>query len=581
MRYLSLILLLVPTLAKSANNTQLAKVEPRVAVDQVGYLTGHQKVAIVVGLTEPATFVVKRLPGGERVFEGRTQMKATPREDLLAGADVSHADFSAVKSTGRYVVEVAGAAVSVPFDIGPNVYKRAFKLAMRSFYGQRCGTNVDMGPEFPQYRYDACHLKGAYHASSGKTGDHPSVKGWHDAGDYGRYIVNSGLTTGTLLWAWEFYGDKIKAIPLDIPESKNAVPDFLDEIRWNLDWMMTMQDKDGGVFHKQTTERFSGFVMPEKDTMPSVVIGTGSAPFKGTCATGDFAAVMAIASRVYKPYDLKFSAAALAAAEKAWAWAADHPNVTYRNPPGVSTGAYGDPDCSDERMWAAAELWRTTATAKYRDAYLEGSARLEAVMSSPPKAQSWPNVGNMAVWAMALGQPKPGQKELSLAMGGSAAFYGMNLNLPWKISMNPDDYVWGSNSVAANQAMFLLVSHRIMKSTEDGRKMPLDFRQGAAENLHYLLGRNVFSTSWVTHVGTNWFKHPHHRPSGADGIDEPWPGLLSGGPNRRAQDAPMRKLPDGLPPMRMWVDETESYASNENAINWNAALVFVLAGMLN
>lgn len=580
MRYLSLILLALPATAQNAGNAALPKVEPKVAVDQVGYLSDHPKVAIVMGLTEPAAFLVKRLPSGERVFEGRTQMKATAREDMLAGVDIAHADFSPVKSAGKYVVEVAGAGVSVPFEIGPNVYQRAFKLAMRSFYGQRCGTKVDMGPEFPQFKYDACHLTGAYHASTGKTGEHVSVKGWHDAGDYGRYIVNSGITTGTLLWAWELYGDKIKGISLDIPESKNAVPDFLDEIRWNLDWMMTMQDRDGGVFHKQTTERFSGFVMPEKDTMPSVVIGTGSAPYKGTCATADFSAVMAIASRVYKPYDLKFSASALAAAEKAWLWAADHPNVTFRNPPGVGTGAYGDFDCSDERMWATAELWRTTGGAKYRDAYAEGAVRIEAAMSTPAKTQSWSNVGNMAVWAMALGQPKPGEKELALAMSGST-FHGMSRNLPWRISMNPDDYVWGSNGVAANQAMFLLVSHRIMKSTNAGRKTPLDYRQDAAENLHYLLGRNVFSTSWVTHVGTNWFKHPHHRPSGADGIDEPWPGLLSGGPNRRPQDAPLKALPAATPPMRMWADGQASYASNENAINWNAALVFVLAGMLN
>jgi endoglucanase len=580
MRYLSLLLFVLPALAQNAARPELPKVEPKVAVDQAGYLTDHQKIAIVMGLTEPAAFVVKRLPGGERVFDGRTQMKALAREDRLAGADVAHADFSAVKSAGRYVVEVTGAGASVPFDIGPNVYQRAFKLAMRSFYGQRCGTKVDMGPEFPQYKYDPCHLKDAYHASSGKSGEHVSVKGWHDAGDYGRYIVNSGITTGTLLWAWELYGDKIKGISLDIPESKNAMPDFLDEVRWNLDWMLTMQDKDGGVFHKQTTERFSGFVMPEKDTMPSVVIGTGSAPFKGTCATSDFAAVMAIASRVYKPYDLKFSAAALAAAQKAWAWAADHPNVTYRNPPGISTGAYGDGDCSDERMWATAELWRTTGAAKYRDVYREGTPALENAMSNITKIQEWRDVGPMAVWTVALAGLDLDAKNEGTFGGADMLKFRISAS-PWRVAMENEDYVWGSNAVAANQAMFLLVNDRLQSRSAKPGEMRSRYGQLAAENLHYLLGRNVFATSWVTHVGTNWFKRPHHRPSGADGIDEPWPGLLSGGPNRRAQDAPMRKLPAGLPPMRMWVDETESYASNENAINWNAALVFVLAGMLN
>jgi endoglucanase len=103
--------------------------------------------------------------------------------------------------------------------------------------------------------------------------------------------------------------------------------------------------------------------------------------------------------------------------------------------------------------------------------------------------------------------------------------------------------------------------------------------RAALDNLHYLFGRNPFSLSWVTRVGANPFKHPHHRPSGADGQPEPWPGLLSGGPNRSRQDPAMQKLPT-LPPARMYLDDEASYASNENAINWNAPLVFLLAGTL-
>jgi endoglucanase len=83
----------------------------------------------------------------------------------------------------------------------------------------------------------------------------------------------------------------------------------------------------------------------------------------------------------------------------------------------------------------------------------------------------------------------------------------------------------------------------------------------------------------VTQVGENAFKHPHHRPSGADNNPEPWPGLLSGGPNHGRQDEAMRKLPADLPPAKMYVDDQASYSSNENAINWNAALVFLLAGV--
>jgi len=101
----------------------------------------------------------------------------------------------------------------------------------------------------------------------------------------------------------------------------------------------------------------------------------------------------------------------------------------------------------------------------------------------------------------------------------------------------------------------------------------------ANENVHYLLGRNTFSLSWVTQLGEHAFRHPHHRPSEADKNSEPWPGLLSGGPNQYRLDPAMKKL-GSLPAAKMYLDEWESYATNEIAINWNAPLVFVLAGLL-
>jgi endoglucanase len=100
--------------------------------------------------------------------------------------------------------------------------------------------------------------------------------------------------------------------------------------------------------------------------------------------------------------------------------------------------------------------------------------------------------------------------------------------------------------------------------------------QAALGNLHYLLGRNCFGVSWVTHVGANPFQHPHHRPSAADDVAAPWPGLMSGGPNARPGDQIARTLPK-LPPMRMWLDDQSAYSLNEVAINWNAPLVFLLA----
>ncbi len=541
-----------------------------IKVDQVGYLTGAPKVAAVASPKAGDAFLVRRTDDGKVAFRGKI---GAPVRDETSGDEVRALDFSGLDTPGRYYVEVPEVGVSWPFRIGADVYGRAFYLAMRSYYGLRCGTAVDLGKEYPGYRHDACHLDNAFHATSGKSGPKAvGNKGWHDAGDYGRYVVNSGITTGTLLWAYEMFGDRAGAVKLDIPESGNRVPDLLDEIRWNLDWMLSMQDEDGGVFHKQTSETFCPFVMPERDTLTSYVIGTGSAPYKSSCATADFAAVMAIAARVYAPFDQAYAQTTRTAAARAFAWVTANPAVLYSNPKGIATGGYGDNDCSDEILWAAAELWRTTREQPYQQYFTErfGAFLPKINASAPPE---WAHVAPMALWTYVLGggtgEAAKAIKEASTA--AADAIVARTAASGYRHSMGTDNYIWGSNGVAANYGLQLVVADAI---AHDAR-----YRAAAADNLHYLLGRNAFSISWVTQLGANPFRHPHHRPSGADTNAEPWPGLLSGGPNRSKQDPAMRKLPD-LPPAKMYVDDQESFASNENAINWNAPLVFLLAAQL-
>jgi endoglucanase len=180
----------------------------------------------------------------------------------------------------------------------------------------------------------------------------------------------------------------------------------------------------------------------------------------------------------------------------------------------------------------------------------------------------------MALWTYVLGKGKDKGAQAAILQASLAAadeIVARSARNGYRIGMTPTDYVWGSNGVVANYGVQLLVADALKKDPR--------YVEAARDNLHYLLGRNTFSLSWVTHVGASPFRHPHHRPSGADTNSEPWPGLLSGGPNRSKQDPAMGKLGE-LPPARMYLDEEASYATNENAINWNAALVFLLAGSL-
>lgn len=546
--------------------------EPSTAVspivfNQVGYLPNAPKLFT---LRAPSAAFSVRTASGSTVLVGKPGATV---DDSASGDHVQICDVSPLRQPGSYVFKT-DTAQSVPFEIGNDVYRQALWLTMRSYYGQRCGCNVDLGGG---YSHPACHLNAEFHKSSGKTGPCKNHGGWHDAGDYGRYIVNSGITTGTLLWTWELSNAAVRKLDLKIPESGGKIPDFLAEIRWNLDWMLTLQDEDGGVWHKQTSENFCGFIMPQDDHLTSYVIGTGITPYKSTCATADLASVAAIAARCYGPYDDAYAKTCLEAAKRAYIWAVKNPDVIFKNPEGVRTGEYGNGDCRDELLWAAAELWRTTGDEQYRKAFESGAAYLRSEGGVSIKTPGWNQLSALALWTYVISERKNASAQLLAQIRESSAGatetlvqnsrqngYGNTLSLA--------DYVWGSNGVAANQSLQLIVADHLQKKDE--------FRQAAAENLHYLLGRNCWDLSWVTQLGHKAFEHPHHRPSGADNIAAPWPGLLSGGPNAHPADPPGRFMAQ-RPPMQMYKDDQAAYSMNEVAINWNAPLVFLLGALNN
>jgi endoglucanase len=575
-------------------------------VDQVGYLPHAPKLAVFsapeVGVSGGAAaagqaFALYPEGSNHAAFRG---MLSAPVSDADSGDRVQIADFSDFRHHGSFQIGLLPrsgdgrqAERSATFAIGPEIYERAFALTSRFFYGQRCGAGVNMAPEFPQYAHAICHLDAAFDPSSGKSGPLRNHGGWHDAGDYGRYSVNAAYSSAVLLWAWELFGDSVDRISLHLPAGDSRAPELLSEVRWNLDWMLTLQDEDGGVWHKQTSTVFAPFIMPEADTLKSVVIGTGASPYKSTCATADLAAVGAIAARVFARFDRAYAARCLRAAEHAWTWARKYPDVAFRNPPGVYTGEYGERDCADELLWAAAELWRTTGDDRYHAWFLSGYRQWSDRLAEIAPA-GWGQTAPLALWTYALA--RSGDEPVVTAEGAlmksalkkneaadeairdaalaqADALVARAQANGYRTTMLSRDYTWGSNGTVAAYGMQLLIADRFRPGPE--------YLHAALENLHYLLGRNALALSFVTHLGTNSFLRPHHRPSVADGLAAPWPGMLSGGPNGNRQDAAMRKyLPADLPPAKMYIDNHAAYSCNEVAINWNAPLVFLLAGVL-
>jgi endoglucanase len=537
-----------------------------IKLNQLGFPPGAQKMAIVPAVPASA-FTVIDVDSGGVVFEGRLTEAATWPP---SGEKVKIADFSALTDGGKYQVAVEGVANSDAFLIEAEVYGPLNAAAIKAYYFNRA--SMALSPEYAgDWARDAGHpdTQVLIHpsAASAERPENTAIsasKGWYDAGDYNKYIVNSGISTYTLLAALEHFPAYYSAQNVGIPESDNSVPDLLDEILWNLEWMLKMQDPhDGGVYHKLTTKSFAGMVMPADTNEARYVVQ------KGTAAALNFAAVMAVASRVLADYEAQFlgrSDQMLKAAEYAWQWARQNPDLPYVQPDDISTGGYGDDEFSDEFAWAAAELYITTGDEAYYAA-LDPEETGNAVPSwSQSLGLAWMSLAHHRDNLTAVADKGLiADKVVSLA-DTILAVAQISAN---GVSMAPEDFVWGSNGVAMNRAMMLLQAHKLT----DQRV----YLNAAQSLLDYVLGRNPTDYSFVTGFGVRPPMYIHHRPSEADEVVAPVPGFLVGGPRHQQADD-CAAYPSNMP-AKSYLDDVCSYSTNEVTINWNAPLVYVTGAL--
>ncbi len=546
--------------ADRAEPRENTAVSPQIHVDQAGYGTADKKEVMIDG--KGGAFAVIDAASGKSFFSG---IAGDPVEDDSSGETVYRGDFSGVRAPGAYMISMPGVGVSYRFRIGDDVYREPKDAALKALYYQRCGIALEE-------KYAGAWKHGACHLLEGRLFDGRETRdgngGWHDAGDYGKYTVAGAVAVAGLLLAHEFFPAAFTD-GLNIPESGNGVPDVLDEARFELEWLLKMQDGgSGGVYHKLTTMGF-----PDLLLMPDQDMGTPYFCPVSRAATSDFAAVMAMAARVYASLDAAFSARCLAASEAAWEWLAGNPPAGgFKNPPGIRTGEYGDENLSDEQFWAAAELYRTTGKRRYRE-YVEsvlgeGNTELTGL--------GWRSVGGFGSVAYLLTDGNRRDEAVAKRIwDGFAAFCGLRLDVRekdgYRVTLMPDEYRWGSNMTLLSDAMRFLIADRFAPNP--------DYVEAARDNLHYLLGRNVLNQNYLTGLGANPIKKPHHRPSVADGVGDPVPGLVSGGPNMFLEDSYSKSKLKDLPPARCFLDSVMSYSTNEVAIYWNTPAVFVLAGL--
>lgn len=533
-------------------------------INQAGYISGQLKIAYFNQQAD--SFFVVDKGNNQIVFRGSPSLHSA--KDPSTGMTIYTGDFSPLTKDGIYQIKTSSMDTSFDFSISQDVFNEVYNKSLKGFYYQRCGTAL-LAAEAGIYARPACHLNdGVFHSTAGESGSMNTTGGWHDAGDFGKYVVNAGITAGTLLMAYEQFPENFKSDNLDIPESGNSIPDILDEVKYELDWLLKMQDtSDGGVYFKVTPQNFAGFIMPNTDNSIRYIYQ------KSSTAAADFAAVMSIAARIYIQFDSTFSSICLASAEKAWRYLQDNPSIVppggFHNPSGTYTGEYGDGNDSDERLWAAAELYITTGDSIYQKYFLNEYQSVGLIYY----AMGWGSVGALAEVEYILSrQPDVNSSAVnniktSLINYCNQLYKTSNAD-GFNSSLKTTDYYWGSNSVALNNAVLLIIGYQLTKNK--------DYYNTALGQLNYILGSNCNNICYVTGIGEHYPMHIHHRPSASDGIIEPYPGLMAGGPNHNIGNDPVLSshFTSSTPPALCYIDDQGSYASNEICINWNAPLVF-------
>lgn len=557
-----------------ANISFAQSVTARIKLNQLGFYPNAPKVAIVTGDVSANNFYITSTNLRDTFYTGTLSAE---KKSSYSTTLTRTADFSSLTQKGIYVVLVGGVGHSYVFDISDDANKQAAVSTIKGYYYQRASMPLEE------------KYAGKWHRSVGHPDDvvyiHPSATskerpegtiistpgGWYDAGDYNKYIVNSGISMGTILSAYEDFPDYFKKINTNIPESTNAVPDVLDEAIYNLRWMLTMQDpNDGGVYNKCTNATFDSMIMPGITKAPRYVVQ------KGTAATLDFAAVAAQAGRILSKYKKELPGLAdscIKAARKAWAWALINPALEYNQgtmnqkfKPAVVTGGYGDRNFNDEWFWSASELYLTTKDNTFYEV-------VKQHMKDNVNLPGWGSVGMMGYYSfLRLNKDLPAAVKDSVVKMKDKIISIANGYLE-KVSANAfatvmgqsaRDYNWGGNAVAGNQGMLLVKAYLL-----SGDKKYVDY---AVTNLDYLLGRNATGYCFVTGLGSKSPMFPHHRQSTGDGVVDPVPGLLVGGPNAARQDGCKYEFTETE---TAYVDSDCAYACNEIAINWNAPIVYL------
>lgn len=553
--------------------------ENRIFINQVGYLPGSTKYFITTCNVNKFQITNNSM---ENVFTGDVAL--WKQKDKATGETLYKGDFSDLKESGEYTITLDNSKKSYPFKICTDIYQDVLYKTLKSFYFQRCGTPLlkEYSGEFSR---EACHTGlTEYHPSIGISGYKDVSGGWHNAGDYGKYITPAATAVVKLLIGYEHYPEKFNFSTIGLPEDGNSRSDFINEIRYELEWMFKMQELDihnpmyGGVHYMVNSNEYS-WKIPAEDRNKQYIVDYSSV------STADFAAAMACASRVFRDIDKAFSVKALNRAIIAWEFLKKHgeyPKGGFRRPEDMKTGGYAEEVELNiykefDMLWPAVELFLTTGKEEFHSVcrkLFKDRKRFTGGMTWLDKS-GFPEIQYAAATSGFVDESL--QHEVRTRLFAMCDHYLSIMESDgFNTLLQEYEYQWGSNSEILNRGLQLIIGYRL--SDED------KYKEAALYQLNYILGLNIHSKSFITGIGSDYPLNVHNACLVNDNIDRSYPGLLVGGPNRNVQiqvsmfDKPLYDAhPPGSLGAKCYLDNAYSFSSNENCITYTASIVPVAA----
>lgn len=593
------------SLAFSMTNNAFAS---SIHLNQYGFLPAAAKWATVVTeQKQPLEWEIISKTG-ETLLSGRSQYFGF---DKASGANTHWLDFSGFQKVGNHYRLRIGCLESSTFNIHPRLYSQMKYDALSFFYHQRSGIPIESRYVGKTWARPKAHApdKATCYGPKDFRGNHwggcpytlDVSKGWYDAGDHGKYVVNGGISVWTLLNYVEHF-DKDRSFDdgkVRLPEHANGINDIMDEAKWHLDFMLAMQVPErttltlprgnqanhskklyfskikaaGLVHHKMGNEHWTALpTLPHLDTEKRYL------HYPSTAATLNLAAVAAQASRIWKKHDPGYAERTLKAAVRAYHAAKRVPDLYAIMVTEGGTGPYDDVMLDDEFYWAAAELFITTGERQYLEDAKQSSKFLALPLSTAsgrdPFWQSVEALGTLSLlqhsYMLKSHDARLARKRLQTTADRLVnEMQNEGFRIPFTRS-----YDWGSNGAMANRGILLGTAYALFRKPE--------YLDGMTAILDYLLGKNILNRSYVALYGSNPFTNPHHRfwlRTLDKTLPPPPAGALAGGPNiQNPHDEVAKKLvANGCAPQSCYADDTKAYALNEVAINWNAPFFWVTA----